>query len=235
MALSRAFRFFPTLPAAACLALALGACLDNTLPVEPATESPNGTVADDTPAGGRQDKIVPFDSMSLRDRFDSSRRAMRGLEARSGGSYAYLRVRFAGWPSGPDTTRVGFAAGRAILREAWYTVALHRRANPYPASHHRAGALPRNRGRRRPSARRAGLAPGFALCAMRRHAPARLQPRFPLFGRARSCSARVRPGPGLLLRELLPPGYRAGIRGLEHTAMRGSYGAVAVSNLRKAS
>jgi hypothetical protein len=123
MALSRAFRFFPTLPAAACLALALGACLDNTLPVEPATESPNGTVADDTPAGGRQDKIVPFDSMSLRDRFDSSRRAMRGLEARSGGSYAYLRVRFAGWPSGPDTTRVGFAAGRAILREAWYTVA----------------------------------------------------------------------------------------------------------------
>jgi hypothetical protein len=121
MPLSRALRRFPALPAAACLALVLGACLDNSLPVDPVPESPAGTVADDTPPG-RQNRIIPFDSMPLRDRFDSSRRAMRAQEARSKGTYEYERLRFAGWPFGPDTTRVGFEAGRAILREAWYTV-----------------------------------------------------------------------------------------------------------------
>lgn len=109
-------------PLALCALFALGACLDNSMPVTPGT----GT---DTEIGRSDDRVVPkdtgkgpvpFESLSIRERFDSSYAAFRALKARSFDAYRYVvsDPTPMGWN---DSTIVSWSAGRAKSREVWYT------------------------------------------------------------------------------------------------------------------
>ena len=114
-------------PLAFCALFALGACLDHSAPLT----GPQGGKGQDSlvrgpdvgrpvEPGGRIVSRADFDRLPIKDRFDSSLKALNRRKSLSKDSYVYV-VGGNWWIGEQDSTRVTWSYGAAAVREVWYT------------------------------------------------------------------------------------------------------------------